>query len=237
MVSLGHVEGRNIVYDVRAAGREPERLSQLARELITGKPSVIVSATTPAARALSEATRDIPIVLALIGDPMALGLTQNLARPTRNMTGNTSFTFSSHGVKTDPTMAALPVDQTARSRYDIVPEGYHDLWSVAFAYSYSGGYPGTSSTWSSQQTGNIVTHYQVSPAWTVDFSASYDITAHRLLTHRFAITRDLHCWVASFTRDFNPGGRAEYYCKISIKDQRELYMEHGSRTSSLGGIQ
>ena len=158
-------------------------------------------------------------------------------RPTRNMTGNTSFTFSSHGVKTDPTMAALPVDQTARSRYDIVPEGYHDLWSVAFAYSYSGGYPGTSSTWSSQQTGNIVTHYQVSPAWTVDFSASYDITAHRLLTHRFAITRDLHCWVASFTRDFNPGGRAEYYFKISIKDQRELYMEHGSRTSSLGGIQ
>jgi ABC-type uncharacterized transport system substrate-binding protein len=40
-------------------------LSQLARELIAGKPSVIVSATTPAARALSEATRDIPIDRAL----------------------------------------------------------------------------------------------------------------------------------------------------------------------------
>src|SRR5262249_8426786 len=70
--------------------REPERLPQLARELIAAKPNVIVSATTPAALALSEVTRDIPIVLALIGDPMALGLTQSIARPTRNMTGFTT---------------------------------------------------------------------------------------------------------------------------------------------------
>jgi putative tryptophan/tyrosine transport system substrate-binding protein len=90
LAPLGYVEGRNIVYDVRAAGREPDRLPQLARELIAAKPDVIVSATTPAARALSEATRDIPIVLALIGDPIALGMTQSIARPTRNLTGFTT---------------------------------------------------------------------------------------------------------------------------------------------------
>ena len=89
----------------------------------------------------------------------------------------------------------------------------------------------------SQQTANLVTHYQVSPAWTVDFSASYDITQRHLLTHTFAVTRDLHCWVASFRREFDPGGHAEYYFKISVKDQRELYLERGSRSSSLGGIQ
>jgi putative tryptophan/tyrosine transport system substrate-binding protein len=90
LAPLGYVEGRNILYDVRAAGREPERLPQLARELLAGKPNVIVSATTPAARALSDTTREIPIVLALIGDPIALGLTENLARPTRNVTGFTT---------------------------------------------------------------------------------------------------------------------------------------------------
>ena len=86
----GYVEGRNVAYDIRAAGRDPERLPELARELVATKPNVIVSATAAAARALTDATRDIPIVLALIGDPVALGLTQSMARPTRNVTGFTT---------------------------------------------------------------------------------------------------------------------------------------------------
>jgi putative ABC transport system substrate-binding protein len=86
----GYVESRNIAYDVRAAGREPERLPALARELVATRPDVIVSATLPAARALTDATRTIPIVLALVGDPVALGLTQSMARPTGNVTGFTT---------------------------------------------------------------------------------------------------------------------------------------------------
>jgi putative ABC transport system substrate-binding protein len=90
LAKLGLVEGRNVGYDIRAAGREPERLPDLARELVARKPEVIVSATEVAARALTEATRDIPIVLALIGDPVALGFTQSMARPTGNVTGFTT---------------------------------------------------------------------------------------------------------------------------------------------------
>ena len=90
LARLGHVEGRSIAYDMRAADRQSERLPQLARELVAARPDVIVSATTPAARALTEATRDIPIVLALVGDPVALGLTQSIARPTGNVTGFTT---------------------------------------------------------------------------------------------------------------------------------------------------
>ncbi|HEY7609707.1 MAG TPA: ABC transporter substrate-binding protein [Alphaproteobacteria bacterium] len=89
LAQRGYVEGRNMTYDIRAAGDEPERLPQLARELVARRPDVIVSATEPAARALAAATRDIPIVLALIGDPIALGITQSIARPTRNITGFT----------------------------------------------------------------------------------------------------------------------------------------------------
>jgi putative ABC transport system substrate-binding protein len=90
LAERGHVAGRNISYDIRTAERQTERISQFARELVAAKPDVIVSATETAARALTEATRDIPIVLALIGDPVALGLTRSMARPTGNVTGFTT---------------------------------------------------------------------------------------------------------------------------------------------------
>jgi putative ABC transport system substrate-binding protein len=87
MAKLGYVDKRNIAYDIRSAGRQVERLPELARELVADKPDVIVSATEPAARALVEATRDIPIVLALIGDPVGLALTSSMSRPSGNVTG------------------------------------------------------------------------------------------------------------------------------------------------------
>jgi ABC-type uncharacterized transport system substrate-binding protein len=90
MRKLGNVEGRNVTYDIRAAGADIGRLPDLADELVAGKPNVIVSATAPAARALMNATREIPIVLALVGDPVGLGLTSSIARPTGNVTGFTT---------------------------------------------------------------------------------------------------------------------------------------------------
>jgi hypothetical protein len=81
-----------------------------------------------------------------------------------------------------------------------------------------------------------VVHYDVTPNWTVDYSASYDITLRNVLTQRFALTRTLHCWIATFTRTFTPGGVSEYYFRLGIKDQREVYMERGTRVGSLGGI-
>ena len=82
----GHVQGRDITYEVRASADRPELLAGFARELVARRPAVIANATEPAARAAAHATRDMPIVLAPIPDPIALGLTQNAARPTRNLT-------------------------------------------------------------------------------------------------------------------------------------------------------
>ncbi|HJQ56403.1 MAG TPA: ABC transporter substrate-binding protein [Vineibacter sp.] len=90
LAARGYVPQRNVTYHMRAAGQETGRLPRLARELVAQRPDVIVTATEPAARALTDATREIPIVMAVIGDPVALGITQSLARPTGNVTGFTS---------------------------------------------------------------------------------------------------------------------------------------------------
>jgi putative ABC transport system substrate-binding protein len=90
MARLGYIEGRNLAYKFLATGGQVERLPPLAGELVALKPDVIVTATEPAARALVTATSDIPIVLALIGDPIGLGLTDSIARPSRNVTGFTT---------------------------------------------------------------------------------------------------------------------------------------------------
>ena len=87
---LGYVEDRNIAYVVRSAGTHVERLPELAREVVAEKPDVIVSAAAIAARALTDATQNIPIVMALIGDPVGLGFTSSMARPTANVTGFTT---------------------------------------------------------------------------------------------------------------------------------------------------
>src|SRR6185503_4737050 len=111
-----------------------------------------------------------------------------------------------------------------------------DPWSLSLAYSYSGGYA-SAFRWSSNQILHGVAHYGLTRAWRLDYSTSFDVTHHAMLTQIFGLTRDLHCWQASFTRTFNPGLEAEYYFKISIKDQKEIFLERGTRTSSFGGIQ
>jgi ABC-type uncharacterized transport system substrate-binding protein len=87
MAKRGFAEGRDITFDFRSAKGDPDRLPQLARELVAMRPDVIVSSTEPAIRALAAATGDIPVVLAGVGDPVRLGITKSLARPSGNMTG------------------------------------------------------------------------------------------------------------------------------------------------------
>jgi hypothetical protein len=126
----------------------------------------------------------------------------------------------------------LPVDQTQSA-----PSPLAEDWSLGIAWSYSGGYGDPSSPWTSQKTANLVGRWQLSPGWGLEYSTSWDATRRELTTQRFALTRDLHCWTASFTRTFVVGGEAEYYFRIGVKDQKEIYLERGTRVGSLGGIQ
>jgi putative tryptophan/tyrosine transport system substrate-binding protein len=84
---LGYVEGRNIAFEFRYAEGELARLPTLAAELVALQPAVIIAGSAPAALAAREATRAIPIVIASVQDPMALGLAASMARPGGNVTG------------------------------------------------------------------------------------------------------------------------------------------------------
>jgi putative tryptophan/tyrosine transport system substrate-binding protein len=84
---LGHVEGATYVLELRYAEARPERLPDLARELVSLKVDVIVTATDVAIAAVKHETQMIPIVMANSGDPVRSGFITSLARPGGNVTG------------------------------------------------------------------------------------------------------------------------------------------------------
>jgi putative tryptophan/tyrosine transport system substrate-binding protein len=87
MAELGYVEGQNIRYEFRSDQGQISRASGLAAELVRLNVDLIVTWFTPAAQAAKAATHDIPIVMALTGDPIAIGLVESLSRPGGNITG------------------------------------------------------------------------------------------------------------------------------------------------------
>jgi ABC-type uncharacterized transport system substrate-binding protein len=84
---LGWIEGRNLRIDVRYAADDINRVRSFAAELVSLAPDVIVTDAAVATRAVQEHTQAIPIVLVGGGDPVAIGLVQNIARPEGNTTG------------------------------------------------------------------------------------------------------------------------------------------------------
>jgi putative ABC transport system substrate-binding protein len=87
MRELGYVEGQNIRYEFRSDQGQVSRLPELAEELVRLKVDLMVTWFTPPAQAAKRATRDIPIVMALAGNPVETGLVESLGRPGGNITG------------------------------------------------------------------------------------------------------------------------------------------------------
>jgi putative ABC transport system substrate-binding protein len=85
--ALGYIEGQNITVERREAEGKIERLPQLAQELVSLEPDLIVAATTPAVAAAQKATQTIPIVMLIVSDPVGSGFARSLAHPGGNMTG------------------------------------------------------------------------------------------------------------------------------------------------------
>jgi putative ABC transport system substrate-binding protein len=89
LAGLGYVEGRNVVFEHRYADGRPERLSELAVDLVRAKPDLIIAAGGDVAPFAKQATSTIPIVMFTSADPVQGGLVTSLARPGGNVTGLT----------------------------------------------------------------------------------------------------------------------------------------------------
>jgi putative tryptophan/tyrosine transport system substrate-binding protein len=114
----GYVEGKNAIIESRYTENKIDRLAAFADELVRFKPDVIVTGGINDAKAAKNATRTIPIVGLGLGDPVANGLVESLARPGGNLTGFTSI-----------------VDELAGKRLELLKEIVPKLSRVALLWN------------------------------------------------------------------------------------------------------
>jgi putative tryptophan/tyrosine transport system substrate-binding protein len=86
---LGYVEGQNLAIEYRYAEGRPERLPDLAADLVRTRPDVMFALGGDVTPAAVKATQTIPIVFTSSADPVRLGFVASLARPGGNATGVT----------------------------------------------------------------------------------------------------------------------------------------------------
>jgi putative tryptophan/tyrosine transport system substrate-binding protein len=84
---LGWTDGRNIRIDTRWAALDAEAMQRFAKELVALQPDLILSSSTPSTAALLQQTRTIPIIFAIVADPVGSGFVASLPQPGGNVTG------------------------------------------------------------------------------------------------------------------------------------------------------
>jgi len=94
---LGWTVGRNLRIDYRWPGGDAERVRKYASELVALAPDVILASGTANVGPLLQATRTVPIVFPIVGDPVGAGFVDSLARPGGNATGFMSFEYGLSG--------------------------------------------------------------------------------------------------------------------------------------------
>jgi putative tryptophan/tyrosine transport system substrate-binding protein len=105
---LGYSEGRNFVFQLRSADGDAGRLPRLATELVSSQVDVIAATFTPCALAAKQATTSVPIVMAAVADPIAVGLVTSLARPGGNITGFSNMAAETAGKSVELFRDMLP---------------------------------------------------------------------------------------------------------------------------------
>jgi putative ABC transport system substrate-binding protein len=90
---LGYSEGKNILFEYRYTEGDRDRIPGIIAELMNLKVDILFSTQAIVVRAAKQATKTIPIVMAVTPDPVAAGLVDSLARPGGNVTGLSSTSF------------------------------------------------------------------------------------------------------------------------------------------------
>ena len=106
--ALGYREGENLAIETRYAEGKPERLPELADELVRLKPDVIFALGGDVVADAKRATGTIPVVFAISADPVQSGFVANLARPDANLTGVTFLSSVLAGKRVELLKHLLP---------------------------------------------------------------------------------------------------------------------------------
>ena len=145
---LGYVDGQNVTIEYRYAQGRPERLPELAKDLVQSKPDVIFALGGDVTPHVAKATQTIPIVYVVSADPVQLGIAKSLAKPGGNSTGVTLLSdqlaakrletfkeaaprISRVALVRDPSHAdnELPIAERAAKalKIELLPVGIHDV--------------------------------------------------------------------------------------------------------------
>src|SRR5438132_4871919 len=117
---LGYVEGRNLTLEYRSAEGRPERVRELALQIATQKPDVIVVLGGDMVPFVKDATSTIPVVMLTSQDPVEAGVVASFARPGGNLTG-----------------VAFVSSETAGKRLQLLKEAVPSLTRVAVLWDPS----------------------------------------------------------------------------------------------------
>jgi putative tryptophan/tyrosine transport system substrate-binding protein len=105
---LGYIEGQSITIEYRFAEYKPERLPELASELVGLKVDLIVTSQTPSVQAIQKVSSTIPIVFGALSFPIENGIIASFARPGRNATGMTVLSEELNGKRLELLKEAAP---------------------------------------------------------------------------------------------------------------------------------
>ena len=105
---LGWIEGRTVAIEYRWAEGRADRAAEITAEFVRLKVDVIVTYGTPTAIAAKQGAASIPIVVALLGDPVASGLVASLLRPGGNLTGLSTMSTDLVGKRIEMLREVVP---------------------------------------------------------------------------------------------------------------------------------
>jgi putative ABC transport system substrate-binding protein len=129
---LGWFESQNIRIDYHFAAGNPDLINKYVAELVTLAPDVIVGNSTPVLAALRHSTSSIPIVFAVVNDPVGQGFISSLAHPAANITGFTFIDFPMVGKCLAMLKVVVPNLSRAMLMFNPTTSPYFDVFLRSF---------------------------------------------------------------------------------------------------------
>ena len=82
------IRGDKVKITLLNAEGDQSKIQTMSKQLVNDKNDVVIGIATPAAQGLAAATKDIPVIMGAISDPVGAKLVKNLKHPEGNVTGN-----------------------------------------------------------------------------------------------------------------------------------------------------